>query len=206
MSAGPPVDALILAAGGSSRLGQPKQLVPLWGRALLARAAASARAGGAREVHAVLGACAQACRDVLADSSTVLHEHADWRRGQAASLAYGLRALSGDAAVLVMSCDQYRVAPSQVAALIDAWRAAPGRPCAARYAGIEGIPVVWPPADAAALAAGTRRGQDFLTARAASAVAIPEAAFDLDTPQDMAALREYEARGHDPLARDAVRG
>lgn len=184
------VDALVLAAGASTRLGQPKQAVLLHGQPLLSRAVATARAAVNGRVHAVLGSSAGELRAFAGDAA--VHVFDRWQDGQHASLCFGVAQVSDADAVLVMPCDQYRIPASGLRALVDAWRGAPGQPAAARYDDTLGVPVIWPVGWLDQLARA-RRGQALLTASNCTVVALSEAAWDLDTPDDLADLARFEA-------------
>ena len=161
------VAIVVLAAGGSSRLGMPKQLVRWRGRTLLRRAVETAlacvgqpAAGAARRtrpalrsallgpVVVVLGADAPAMRaelDGLAVHVAVNHR---WRGGMASSLRTGLRAAraaagpGGPGGVLFLTCDQPYVTPSLLRSLVQRFRAgAPIVACA--YAGTLGVPALF---------------------------------------------------------------
>jgi len=185
------IDALILAAGASSRLGRPKQSVRLRDRTLLQRIVELAQDCVDVEVHVVVGAQAAVDRAALATTSAQVHEFSDWQRGQGASLAHGLaHAKCGDG-VLVLLVDQYRLQADDLRALIAQWRHQPQRPAAARYAGTLGVPVVWPRAQIDELIRHGRPGRERLDARRCTVVDLPRAAFDLDTPEDLASLRRF---------------
>ncbi|MEL7448432.1 MAG: nucleotidyltransferase family protein [Pseudomonadota bacterium] len=183
------VHALVLAAGGASRFGAPKQLAELHGRALLKRVLDQAAAVCPDRVTVVLGAYV-AKTQALCDGVTPVHNPA-WRGGLSSSLRTGIDALPASAdAVLVMLCDQPGVSTEQYTELVRTWREHPGSPVAAAYAGTLGVPAVFP-----------RRMFDQLReltgdkgARAVLAkyrdlvvpVAIPEAVHDVDSPEDLA--------------------
>ena len=57
---------VLLAAGASKRMGQPKQLLPIAGRPLVAHVAAAALASPAWPVVVVLGADAEKIKPLLA--------------------------------------------------------------------------------------------------------------------------------------------
>ena len=191
---------LLLAAGGSRRLGQPKQLLVLDGETLVHRAARLALATAPADAVVVLGAHGVAIAAAVADLPLRSVACADWTRGMGASLAEGLAALSPDCgAALVLLCDQPDLAPDHLHRLVAAARAAPGRAAASAYAGVLGVPAVLPRAWFAALASlqGDRGARDLLRERAAEviAVAAPALSRDIDVPADLHAQADTSALG-----------
>jgi CTP:molybdopterin cytidylyltransferase MocA len=125
------VGAIVLAAGASSRFGEPKQ------RLLLAPVLARVReAESIDDIVVVLGA-----HEIETDARTV--RCADWERGPGASLRCGLAALSGGAeAAVVVLADGPRLAPEAIERTVGAWRGGAGDVVAASYGGNRGHPVV----------------------------------------------------------------
>ncbi|HWS72221.1 MAG TPA: nucleotidyltransferase family protein, partial [Thermoanaerobaculia bacterium] len=120
--------AVILAAGGSSRLGTAKQLLPFRGKALLQHAIETARAA-CEDVRVVVN---PTLRDAARGVEVVINEK--WEEGLASSIRRGLEGIECD--VLLMLCDQPLVTPEHLRALISA-----GAPIAATgYRGIAGVP------------------------------------------------------------------
>ena len=117
---------LVLAAGGSSRLGRPKQLEP-WGEGtnLLGKVLENARAMGAEETWVVLGAAHDrilASTDFSGCRVVINHE---WEEGLASSLRAGLDALERGSRVsgaLVLLGDQPGVNAETVGRLREAYR------------------------------------------------------------------------------------
>jgi len=191
----------LLAAGGSQRLGTPKQLVRRHARPLLVhaiRAAHAALPDGPLVV--VLGAEASRLRLVVrrtAPGATVV-TNSRWAEGLATSLNAGLSAVSpATRAILVTLVDQPNVDARALRRLLRAWRRKPGVPAAARYDERAGVPAVLPRRSWRAVrtlsgdsgARGLLRGAAALTL-----VDMPEAALDIDTPADLAKLRSATAR------------
>ncbi len=190
------VDALILAAGSSSRLGQPKQALKVGRDTLLARAARRAAAAVSGQVHGVLGATAEANPPSV--PGVQWHRFEGWSRGQHATLSFGLDRLGPVDGVLVTPCDQYRVTAAQLGELVALFCRSPQRPAAAAYAGGLGIPVVWPASWFDALRKAGR-GQSLLKAGACSSMPLANAAFDVDTDADLAQMQRFcaDAPGED---------
>ncbi|HEY0757641.1 MAG TPA: nucleotidyltransferase family protein [Acidisarcina sp.] len=88
---------LVLAAGGSRRLGQPKQLLELDGEALLRRTVRIAVEAGCGRVVVVLGAGAEALRLQVAGLPAEVVVNAEWEQGMGGSIRAGLEALGLDA-------------------------------------------------------------------------------------------------------------
>jgi molybdenum cofactor cytidylyltransferase len=189
---------LLLAAGSSSRLGQPKQLLPYQGRTLLRRAAETAVAAAAgAPVVVVTGALHAELLPELAGLPVQAVRNPNWAAGMGASIQIGLRCLSAllsaaPAGVTVMLCDQPFVTSALLAEL-RATHARTGRPIvASAYSHTQGVPVYFA-AEALpllrALPVGAGAGQ-LLRRHAAlvAAVPFPLGAVDVDTPEQYTAL------------------
>lgn len=186
------VVAVLLAAGGSRRLGEPKQLLRVAGQPLVRRAALAALASRADEVLVVTGAHAEAVERALAGLALECVHCADWESGLAASLRAGVSAAlarAPEASVLVLLVDQPAVTPLLIDALI-AQRAAGAELAASAYAGEPGVPALFAPRLARELLALTGdRGAKALLLRErahAALVPFPDGALDVDTPEDWA--------------------
>jgi molybdenum cofactor cytidylyltransferase len=137
---------IVLAAGDSTRMGQPKALLDWRGKALVDHVLDTAREGGCRRFHVVLGKDAAAIRSgaKLADASVIVNEHPE--QGQVSSLKLGMRAqdFSTDCCI-VWPVDVPLVRASDVRALIDAyakWRASLMRIFIPTHKGKRGHPML----------------------------------------------------------------
>ncbi len=86
------VAGVVLAAGGSQRLGQPKQLLLWRGRPLVWHAVQAARQGGLAPIIVVAGAQADAVRAALAGEPVRVVDNPRWEQGQSTSMQRGLQA------------------------------------------------------------------------------------------------------------------
>ncbi len=192
-----PVAAIILAAGASRRLGQPKQLVGFAGEALLERALRLAKEAGASPVLVVLGAnFAPICASIpFKEAIPVFNEK--WEQGMATSIHAGLHEADVRApesvGALVMSCDQPRLSAEHLRALLHAF-AAQDKPTiiASTYAGGYGIPAVFPRSAYPKLHAlhGDKGARSLLVKPPCPVVAFPfeGGEIDIDLPEDLAHL------------------
>ena len=187
---------ILLAAGGSRRLGAAKQLIRYRTRPLLAHALAAARGALPRaQLIVVVGSEALRVKLVLrrARCGARVVANSRWHEGMATSLRSGLDSAPRAAkAALVLLVDQPRVDAAAIARLVGAWRRRPGVPAAARYDGRVGVPAILPRRHWLALKAlhGDQGARALLRGHAApTLVDMPEAALDIDTPADLLELR-----------------
>lgn len=191
------IGSIVLAAGASSRMGAPKQLLAVDGRPLLARTVEVILAAPVWPVVVVLGANADAMRPLLARYPVLIADNPTWSEGMASSIRAGITTLRQfardlDGAVISV-CDQPSLATSHLRALLDAAHAAGRSMAAARYRERLGVPAFFAREHFAALEAltGEEGARTLLNRDAglAAAVDLPELALDLDTPADYAALQ-----------------
>ncbi|WP_322487452.1 nucleotidyltransferase family protein [Chloroflexus sp.] len=120
------IAGLLLAAGQSTRMGQPKQLLDWQGRPLVAHIAAEALASQLAGLTVVVGAAEAQVRAALRDLPVQIVSNPAYAEGLGTSLGAGLRALPADtAAAMVLLVDQPLVTARLINELIDAYRAVP---------------------------------------------------------------------------------
>ncbi len=198
------VAAIVLAAGASRRLGEPKQLVLLHGEPLLRRIVRLALEAGCSPVVVVLGAHAQPCRQALATLPPALLPalrivvNPEWAEGMSTSLRAGCAALSDPGAgspesTLVLVTDQFRLTADSLALLLQAHARSTTPVTAALYSGRLGVPAIFRRAllPAFSTLSGDQGARHLLAAWANLATAVPltEAADEVDTPEDLASLQ-----------------
>jgi molybdenum cofactor cytidylyltransferase len=196
---GPPVAAVVLAAGGSARMGQPKQLLPVGGQPMVRRVAEAACGAGLGQVVVVVGAHAGAVRDALAGLLVEVVANEDWAMGMSSSLRAGLRALRPEieAALLVLG-DQPALTSGLLAALVTHFHETGAPIVAPVYAGRRGNPVLFHRSLFAELLAveGDQGGRALLDRHREKvellAVDDPAVVLDIDTRHDYAQIQEME--------------
>jgi molybdenum cofactor cytidylyltransferase len=183
--------AIILAAGGSSRMGRTKQLLEIGGLPLVARAVDVVLASGASPVAVVVGADADRVLAAVANRGILAVHNPDWKMGLSSSLRAGLAALLRAEpaldAVLVAPCDQPALSTDIIGRLAASHRST-GRISAARFGGRNGAPAIFGRGHFGALAGlsgdeGARRMLNSVP-DIVSPMEIPELGTDLDTPAD----------------------
>lgn len=182
---------VLLAAGGSRRLGQPKQLLIRAGIPLIRWLAECALTTRPERMLAVVGRDRTAIAEALAGLPLTLVNNADWSSGLASSLQMAAAALADwPGAVLLLACDQPQLQAEHLQRLLQAHRVGPGAVTVTDYGDGHGagIPVLVP---ASVLAAATALQGDIGLKRlwqsqSLNRVLAPELAVDLDTPADVA--------------------
>jgi len=194
------IPAIILAAGASRRLGQPKQLVRVGGETLLDRTIRVVRDAGVDEVFVVLGAHSES----IAANANLKTVHPiinrNWEEGIATSIHAGVWAVkevrSTAEAAMLLVCDQPRLSSRHLRALMNAHASASEPTIAAStYAGTLGIPAIFPAGQFGSLLAlcGDAGARLLLRDTECPLVAVPFAGgeVDVDTPADLAAMAAF---------------
>jgi molybdenum cofactor cytidylyltransferase len=191
--------AVILAAGGSSRMGQPKQLLKFRGTSLLRRAIDTALAVPTEQVIVVLGSAADQLLPECQSANTTVVLNDQWQEGVSTSLRGGLAAVSSDArGVFIYPADMPLVTPEALRELVHRQQVS-GRPAAMTEAGgIRGVPVfitrsLFP---ALMIQEGDVGGAQYLRGHPEAVEAVhfddPDLIRDVDRPEDYARLLELD--------------
>ncbi|MDP4285363.1 MAG: nucleotidyltransferase family protein [Bacteroidota bacterium] len=138
---------VVLAAGMSSRLGKPKQLLVYHGKSLLKHSVDAALQTTMRPVIVVLGANSGAVKKELEGMGTVVVENEEWQEGMASSLRCGLDAVRKGSTdidgIIFMVCDQPYVTKSLLDSLLLAQHETGLPIVASSYDGKEGTPALF---------------------------------------------------------------
>jgi molybdenum cofactor cytidylyltransferase len=185
---------LLLAAGASTRMGRPKQLLPYRGRTLLRHAAETAVASGCAPIVLVTGALNEALAAEVADLPIQAVHNPNWETGMASSIRAGLLAAQGakPSAVLIMLSDQPLLTPELLQQLMQRHQQSGAPVVAAAYGDALGVPAVFAEIlFPELLQLQGQAGAGRLIASygaAAERVPFPGGLVDVDTPTQYAAL------------------
>lgn len=190
---------VVLAAGGSTRFGSPKQLARVDGKSLLQATIGHATDSLGAAVTVVLGAHAAEIAETLLPNSagTLINRH--WEEGIASSIRAGVGSLPGACnGVMLTVADQPLVGSQIFQRLIAAWRRSPRQIVASQSGIATGLPAIFPRwcfGDFFAL----RGDQDarLVIRRYANHVvrlAHPEAQVDINYPEDLLDIPIADAR------------
>ena len=188
----PAIAAVILAAGASRRLGQPKPLVQLGEETLLERTIRVARTAELCPVLVVLGSEAGLIQSRCNLSDVHIVYNRRWVEGMASSIRAALELLhvehfAVDGAVLLV-CDQPAVTAEHLRNLV-----ASGRTTASEYGPRRGVPAYFPASAFPELAklSGDAGARELL--RGAEAMPLAGGELDVDTPEELEeARRQFE--------------
>lgn len=190
----PTVFAAVLAAGGSQRFGRSKLLEVVSGKPLVRRAAELAHAVCGERSILVTGYERPAVTAAAGDAIRFLAVNERFEEGIGGSIALAARAVAHPAdALLLLFADQPLITAAHLRALVAAWGGADRQIIATAFSATVGPPVLFPRGAFAALASLTGdtgakrllRDPQFDV----GTVAFEDAAIDIDTPADLARLR-----------------
>jgi molybdenum cofactor cytidylyltransferase len=203
MAAPSSIGAVVLAAGTSSRMGAPKLLLPLGDRPVIARVMSAVSATSATPVALVFGPAAERVRAALPPGRWEAVLNRAYHSGMASSLRAGTDWLEAQPAVetllgaVVLLGDQPLVTREMIESLLQRAHEQPERIWAATYSGERRHPVYFPRALFAELQAlrGDEGGRS-VVARHRDRLEVvemepPEAAMDVDTPEEYARVLAY---------------
>ena len=187
------VTGLVLGAGGSSRLGRPKQLLPYGERPLLEHTLNTARDCGFDQLVVPIGGAAAEVRERVDFAGAEVVVNQAYGEGCSSSIAAALDAVNPRCEVLVLMLgDQPGVTPETVRALLAGRGDAALAVC--RYDDGRGHPIAFARSVFPQLASlhGDKGVWRLLDERAGDVVDVPIAGnvpLDVDTPEDYQAVR-----------------
>jgi molybdenum cofactor cytidylyltransferase len=190
---------VILAAGASTRMGLAKQSLEFEGSTLLLRAVQTALASPCRPIVVVLGANAQLLHPLVRDHPVQVVLNPDWSQGMGTSIRAGVEAVAAHPldALMILLCDQPLIHTQALDQMWSAHLRANKPITAASYAGALGTPVIFSSTHFAELCQlQPHQGGKTVLQRHPHQVhpfPLPEAAIDVDTPDDYQTLLNHHS-------------
>jgi molybdenum cofactor cytidylyltransferase len=195
MDSPPAIAGIILAAGASTRMGRPKQLLDWGGRPLVRAVAEQALAAQLDRVLAVVGSAEGAVVAALEGLPLRIVANPAYAEGQSSSLRAGIAALGPEvAAALILLGDQPFVTAAIIDRIVAVWRTTGAPIVAPLYQGQRGNPVLFARAVFPELLAvtGDQGARALLAADPARVHLVPfddpRPLADIDTPEEYARL------------------
>jgi molybdenum cofactor cytidylyltransferase len=192
------ISLIVLAAGASTRMGKPKQLLPYQGRSLLRYTVEQAIASKAQPIVVVLGAYAELIQPNIKDLPIDVVENPSWSQGMSTSIHVGMSALDMTSvdAVIITLCDQPFVSAQIFDRLIETYHSIHSAIVASKYQQTCGVPALFDRALFPHLLelkgqAGAKRIIDQYPNHL-HAVPFEPGAIDIDTPDDYENLKQME--------------
>ena len=137
------IGIVILAAGGSTRMGHQKLLLKLGGKSIVRRCVQSAISSKAEVVTVVVGADASRIIECIDDLPLRIVCNDSWPDGQGSSVARGISELIDCDAAIIMVADQPFINERHLNNLIDYYQYHGGQIVASSLGGIKGNPVLF---------------------------------------------------------------
>ncbi len=182
---------------------RPSNWYALAGQPMLHRAVSQATEVVGHAVTVVLGAYADQLAPLLKHTSASVLINRHWQEGLASSLRLGIANLPGSCdGVLVTLADQVSVTTFDLKRLATAWRRQPEWLIAATYDGHVGVPAIFPRTSFSAFSElrGDAGARSILARHADRClrVPMPNAAVDIDTPEDLLNIAAPTTNGNVP--------
>ena len=186
------IGLIILAAGSATRMGRPKQLLPYQGRSLILHAVEVALASLCQPIIVVLGAYVEQIKPELMPKAVQVVENSQWQEGMSSSIRAGISMLlktnSKLDAVIISLADQPLVSPQIFNLLIQSYQETQKVIIASKYNETTGVPALFSNALFPELMEleGDKGAKKLIQKYIDTGVIllIPEAAIDIDTPDD----------------------
>lgn len=188
---------VLLAAGASTRMGFPKQLLKTGHETLIEKMTAVACSAGGQPVIVVLGAFYEAVAEKLDSYPVTILKNDRWQEGMGSTVACAFDFLRRQhpetAASVIMLCDQPHLNPAVLRRLINQWKSS-GKPIvASEYGETYGAPALFDSTlfEALAKLKGEKGAKTIMAVNKENMefIAFPKGKIDLDTPENWANYR-----------------
>ncbi|MEW6492994.1 MAG: nucleotidyltransferase family protein [Cyanobacteriota bacterium] len=195
-----PIGLMILAAGASTRMGTPKQLLTYRGCSFVRHIIEVAIASDFQPIVVVLGANVERIKPEISQFPVQILENQQWEEGMSSSIRVGLEALlamnQNLEAVAIALCDQPFISSQTFNQLVETYYITSKPIIASEYAGTLGVPALFSHTLFSELMTlkSTEGAKKLIKKHSHEvfSVPFPEGAIDIDTPSDYEKLRNYE--------------
>ncbi|MFT4759432.1 MAG: molybdenum cofactor cytidylyltransferase [Paraglaciecola sp.] len=193
------ISILILAAGNSSRLGQPKQLVNFGGKPLICHIIEQALFVKMRSVFVVLGGNKSLILPKITHLPVTIVDNENWAKGMGSSIATGLKAIQEQnpetTGIVTLLCDQPFVSADLIHQIIQKQEETQAAIVASSYSGNAGVPAFFSQSIFKELLNLSEKGGARKIIRQhlseIECVSFSEGIFDIDTPEDLNRIQEW---------------
>ncbi len=140
------IATLILAAGSSTRMGKPKQLLPYKNTTLLGWTIQNALKLNTHKTFCVLGANATQIRESIENKKIMILENLDHQKGLSSSIVYGVTSIKNEDidGILIMLADQPKISTPILEKLTTTFIANKNQIVAFNYGNKIGVPAIFP--------------------------------------------------------------
>lgn len=186
----PKIGGILLAAGGSTRFGSPKQLAIYQGKTLIRRAAETLVSSGTHPNVAVLGAETEGSTQQLEGLEINICINKNWHSGMSSSIRSGLKHLLSLEpnldAILITLCDQPLITPESLQLLTTQFQTGSTPIIAAKYGDTVGVPATFSRElfDELLDLEGDKGARDLIRQNKHTQIEIDAASLDVDTQED----------------------
>jgi molybdenum cofactor cytidylyltransferase len=194
------IGIILLAAGFSSRMGEPKQLLKVHNEPLIRIMIRQALASDVSEVVVVLGHHASEIEKAIGGLPVHITLNKEAAKGMGGSIKCGVRSLNKMAcsAALIITCDQPLLTSSHLKKIVEAYREKRALIVASGYAGSVGIPVLFDQKlfDSILSIDDNAGAKKIINENISDTFVIdfPEGKIDLDTPEDYRSFQQLVDR------------
>ncbi len=187
------IAAVILAAGASTRMGTPKQLLQWQGRSLLRSITETAIAADCDPIIVVVGASSDLIGAEVSDLPVQIVNNPQWQTGMGSSIRMGIQTLlvnrnTNVKAAILLLCDQPFVSPQIIWQLRSVYDATHQSIVASSYQNTIGVPALFDRQLFSELLKLDRAEGAKVVIKnhlnATATIDFPQGSIDLDTPQD----------------------
>ncbi len=195
------IGLIILAAGASTRLGQPKQLLLFQGKTLLIHTIEQALSSRCRPIIVVLGSQAEYIKLNINSYPIFIVKNPNWEQGMSASIQTGIKQLQqiqpDSKGVVITLCDQPFISSQIIDKLVETYQQTQYSIVVSEYNNILGVPALFSNTLFGELMnLDTTTGAKSLIHKYSnerSIVPFPLGIFDIDTPQDYENLLNFNS-------------